>query len=211
MSLKFTVELCVKTMKNDAKIEEELTWQFTWAWEILRILTRALKNLKNLLLNGLLLTKVYNVSAKKSIEELCLMALIIDVKFEGKMTCAFKNDMRDLTNFHQSMFESLKIGTLMVTFYPKPSRKFMSLKFTGEFCVMTIEEESTCQLKIDIRNLTNFDASTRNVKKLHFNTLLLSILSNSFHASYFVFKVTSLCFLFVAILNSIHKQFSLMY
>ena len=36
------------------------------------------------------------------------MALIIDAKFEGKMTCAFKNDMRDLAEFHQSMFESQK-------------------------------------------------------------------------------------------------------
>ena len=28
MSLKFTVELCVMTMKNDTKIEEELTRRF---------------------------------------------------------------------------------------------------------------------------------------------------------------------------------------
>ena len=32
-----------------------------------------------------LLTKVYNVRAKKSIAELCLIALRIDVKFEGKL------------------------------------------------------------------------------------------------------------------------------
>ena len=43
----------------------------------------------------------------------------------------------------------------------------MSLKFTGELCVMTmkndakIEEELTCQFKIDMKNLTNFDPSTR--------------------------------------------------
>ena len=41
------------------------------------------------------------------------MELNIDAKFEGKMTCAFKNDMRNLANFHQSMFGSLKIVTLM--------------------------------------------------------------------------------------------------
>ena len=29
------------------------------------------------------------------------MALKIDVKFEGKLTCAFKNDMRNLANFHR--------------------------------------------------------------------------------------------------------------
>ena len=34
------------------------------------------------------------------------MALNIDAKFEGKMTCAFKNDMRNLANFYQSTFES---------------------------------------------------------------------------------------------------------
>ena len=30
------------------------------------------------------------------------MALKTDAKFEGKLTCAFKNDMRNLENFHQS-------------------------------------------------------------------------------------------------------------
>ena len=28
MSLKFAGELCVMTMKNDAKFEDDLTWQF---------------------------------------------------------------------------------------------------------------------------------------------------------------------------------------
>ena len=29
------------------------------------------------------------------------MALKIDAKFEGKLTCAFKNDMRNLANFNR--------------------------------------------------------------------------------------------------------------
>ena len=29
------------------------------------------------------------------------MALKIDVKFEGKLTCAFKNEMRNFTNLHR--------------------------------------------------------------------------------------------------------------
>ena len=37
---------------------------------------------------------------KKSTEELFLMALKIDAKFEGKLTCAFKNDKRNLANFY---------------------------------------------------------------------------------------------------------------
>ena len=42
----------------------------------------------------------------------------------------------------------------------------MNLKFTGEFCVMTVKndtefkEELTCQFKIDMRNLINVDPST---------------------------------------------------
>ena len=42
----------------------------------------------NVHFNRLLLTKVYNVLAKKGIE-LCFMSLKIDIKFEGKLTCAF--------------------------------------------------------------------------------------------------------------------------
>ena len=47
----------------------------------------------------------------------------------------------------------------------------MSLKFTGELCVMTmkndakIKEELSCQFKIDMRNLTNFDASIQKSQK----------------------------------------------
>ena len=47
------------------------------------------------------------------------MALNIDATFEGELIYAFKNDMNDLANFYQSMFESLKIVTLMGSFYPK--------------------------------------------------------------------------------------------
>ena len=32
------------------------------------------------------------------------MALNIDAKFEGKLTCAFKTDMRNLANIHQGTF-----------------------------------------------------------------------------------------------------------
>ena len=50
------------------------------------------------------------------------MVLNIDAKFEAKVTCAFKNNLRNLANFHQSTFESLKIETLIGSFYPKQDR-----------------------------------------------------------------------------------------
>ena len=34
-------------------------------------------------------------------EELCLTALNIDAKIEGQLTCAFKNDMRNLATLHR--------------------------------------------------------------------------------------------------------------
>ena len=47
----------------------------------------------------------------------------------------------------------------------------MSLKIAGELCIISItndakfEEELTCQFKIDMINLTNFDPSTRKSQK----------------------------------------------
>ena len=63
--------------------------------------------------------------------------------------------------------ESLKIGTFIGSFCPKS----MSLKFTGELCAMTVKNDSkyehdlTCQLKIDMMNLLNFNPSTRKLQK----------------------------------------------
>ena len=57
----------------------------------------------------------------------------------------------------------------------------MSLKFTEKLCVMTMtndkkfDEELTCQFKIDLTNLTNFDSSIRNLKNLHFRLILTKV------------------------------------
>ena len=65
MTLKFPGEFCVMTMKNDAKFEEELNCNFKIDMRNLKILTQALKNLKNLYFNGLLLNRVYVWATKK--------------------------------------------------------------------------------------------------------------------------------------------------
>ena len=55
----------------------------------------------------------------------------------------------------------------------------MSLEVTGKLFVMTmendakLEEELTCSFKIDMRNLTNFDPTTRKSQNLNFNGLFL--------------------------------------
>ena len=76
------------------------------------------------------------------------------------------NDMRNLANFHQSMFKSLKTESLI------KRRKCMNLKGTEELCIMImkngtkVEETLTCQFKIDMKNLTNFALSTQKSQKL---------------------------------------------
>ena len=54
-------------------------------------------------------------------------------KIEGKLTCAFKNDMRNLANFHQSMSKSLKIGTFIGSFYPKQKMSELNV-YRGVMC-----------------------------------------------------------------------------
>ena len=61
------------------------------------------------------------------------MALNIDAKFEGKLTCAFKNDMKNLANCHQSAVESLKIGTLMRSFDAK-QKMYENKIYRGVMC-----------------------------------------------------------------------------
>ena len=61
------------------------------------------------------------------------MALNTDTTFEKKLTCAFKNDMRDYSKFSLEHFESLKIRTFMGSFYSK--QKLHELKiYKGVLC-----------------------------------------------------------------------------
>ena len=84
------------TMKNDAQFEKELNCHFKTD---MRNLTNFDPNTPKFKKIGLLWPKY--VCAKKSTEELCLMEIKIYTKFEGKLTCAFKNDMKNLANFHR--------------------------------------------------------------------------------------------------------------
>ena len=43
----------------------------------------------------------YIIFELKEVQELYLMTLKIDSKFEGKLTCTHENDMRDLVNLHR--------------------------------------------------------------------------------------------------------------
>ena len=61
MSLKFTWEFYVMTMNNDAKFEEELTYQFKTDMRNLTNFDPVLENLGTLHFHAVLLNRVYNV------------------------------------------------------------------------------------------------------------------------------------------------------
>ena len=56
------------------------------------------------------------------------MTLKNDSKFEEKLTCGLKNDMRNLENFTRAL-KSVKIGILMGFFHPK--QKMYEFKIYG--------------------------------------------------------------------------------
>ena len=51
------------------------------------------------------------------------MALKIDAKFEGILTCAFKNDMRNFENFHKLKNSDLILESKMAKLYQNKNSK----------------------------------------------------------------------------------------
>ena len=152
----------MKNLKRNWLVVSKLT-QGIW-----RILTGELESLKNIHFNGLLLTKLYNVWAKKEQGRyVWLHSRLMQCLKENWLV--FPKLTWGIWQIFTRALESLQTETLIAYFCQK--WKCMSLKFTGELCVMTMkndakfEEELTCRFKIDMRNLMNFDSSTRKSQK----------------------------------------------
>ena len=58
---------------------------------------------------------MYIMCESKKVQKSCVITLKNDAKFVEELTCALKNDMRDLANFDATL-ESLKTCTLMSSF-----------------------------------------------------------------------------------------------
>ena len=110
VSLKFTEELCVKTLKNDAKFEGNWHVVSKLTWEIWRISAWPLKRLH---FNGLLLNKVCNVWAKK-VQRSLSHDTEDRYKIEGKLTCGLEND----EEFGKLLPEHLKVSKLRLWWDP---------------------------------------------------------------------------------------------
>ena len=157
------------TMKNDIKIEEELTCRFksdmNFGHKIWPVHWKSL----NFFLIGSLWPKYilfelqkYRGVILRDTEELC--------KFWRKTDQWFEKRHERFGKFSPEHLKLSKLGLWWDPFVQ--TRKGMTLKFTEELCVMTmknnakVEEELNFHFKTGMRNLTNFDSTTRKSKKI---------------------------------------------
>ena len=104
------------TLKGDAEFKGKLTSNLKNEIRYLVSFNVSGQKSGNLHFDGLLLFKTYNKDLdKKSTEELCLMTLKSDAKFEEKPTLSSKNNMRNLVSFNASTckYENLHFDVLL--------------------------------------------------------------------------------------------------
>ena len=142
----------MQNLKRNWLVISKLTWG---------ILTRVLESLQNFYFNGSLWSKVYIKKYRGVIfhetEEECKIWRGIDLSFQDWH--------KEFDKFWPDHTKVSKIFTLIVSFWAKYI--LFELKSAEELSFMKLKrdvkfgKESTCRFKIDIRNLTNFDLSTR--------------------------------------------------
>ena len=87
-------------LKSDAKYEEELTRGQKNNQSNLVNFHESSRETANLHFHGPLLSKTYKLLDEKSTEQLCLMTLQSDAKFEENLIFGSKNGMRNLVDFN---------------------------------------------------------------------------------------------------------------
>ena len=152
-------------MKRNWLAISKLTWGI---WETL---IRALEILKNVDFNVLLLSKVYIVCAKK-----CRWVISHEIEYGYKIwtgiELSFQNWQKEFDKFWPEHSKVSKTSTLMGSFWAKYI--LFELKSTEKLSFMKLNSDTkfrvklTCRFKIGIRNLTNFDLSTRKSQKFSF-------------------------------------------
>ena len=97
-----------------------------------------------------------------------------DAKFNGKLTCGLKNEMKNLVNFHASIRKSecFHFHRLLL------SKAYKVLdENTEELCPMTWKTDEKFEKKLTLgskndRNLANFNVNSGKSENLHFDVLL---------------------------------------
>ena len=146
----------------------------TWIWQIF---TRGPEISKSGHWRGPLIQSWKSMSLK-STEDISVMTMKNDIKFEEELTCHFKVDMKNLTNFDPSMWKSqifsfnvLLLRKTYIAWVGKSTEDlpFMKMKRDAKF-----GEESICRFKTEITHSANLDLSTQKSQNFDFNRLVLS-------------------------------------
>ena len=87
------------TLKVDAKFGEKLTCSLENDMKNLTNFYQSTRKFRNRDFDGIILFKVENVLILNVTDELCVMTMKNDAKFEEELTYRFKIDMNILTNF----------------------------------------------------------------------------------------------------------------
>ena len=185
MNSKFTGKFCVMTLKNMIQnLKRNWLVSSKLTWVIWQILTQVQENLKNLHFSRLLLTKVYNVWAKKSLDELFFMALNIDQKFWTKTDLCFEKWQREYRKFSLEHIQKSKNWGFDGLDPFMQSRKCMSLKSTVEFCIMKwnwrgkLKRNWLVSWKLSWGIWQILTQALKNLKNLDFSRLLLTKVYN---------------------------------
>ena len=130
----------------------------------------------NLYFDRLLFLKVYKVSAKKvQWSYVSWHWRVMQNLKKNQLICCVKND-KNLVNFDPSTWKSKQFALWLVPFVQ--SIQCLTYKSTEELSFMTLkrdakcEENLTCGLKNNIRNLANFYQSTWKCQNRDFDGIL---------------------------------------
>ena len=178
--------LCYDSEEYDTKFEEEWLLSSKLTWRIWEILTQALENLKNLLFDRLLLTKVYSVWVKKVKRSYFWWHWIVMENSKEKWLVLSKMAWGILPIFTRACWEVWTLGLWWCPFIQ--STKYKRLKFTGDFCVMTVKNmiqnlkrNWLVNLKLIWRIWQILTQALENLKNLLFNRVLLTKVYNVYN------------------------------
>ena len=163
-----TNEWCKIEEKLWCKIEEKLIFCFKNDKNLVNF-DLGTQDSRNSHFDWFLLCKVYNVWPKKVQKSYLSWNWHVMQKLKKNWSVVWKMTRRIWQIFNGAL-DDLKIGPWWEPLIQ--SRICMSLKFTVDSCVMTIKNDAkfeklelTCRFKTDMKNLTNFDPSTKKSQK----------------------------------------------
>ena len=119
----------------------------------------------------------------KGKEDLCLMTLRSDAKFEESLTLGSKNDMKNLVNFSASSDKSKNVLLLSIA-YNTSAKKVQKNYLSWHWKRFKLIRKTDFLLKNDLTNLVNFNSNSGKSENLHFDGLLFEKVCNIWAKKY---------------------------